>query len=113
MQSFIPSSNITNASVLNTSQTNFAPSMSIEEILNELFIQNWTTTQSFSNYFKQCAPILCTYTSIQRNNALYVLTKLLGLYGGVAAALRLCVPVIIGWWRKRKIINSEEPLPSE
>jgi hypothetical protein len=87
--------------------------MSIEAIINELFIQNWTTTQSFSNYFAKCAPILCTYTSIQRNNALYVFTKLLGLYGGLTTALRLCVPLIIGWWRKRKIINSEETHPGE
>jgi hypothetical protein len=110
---FIPSSNITSAYALNTGQTNFAPNMFIEELINELFIQNWTTNQSFSHYFAQCAPILCTYISIQRNNALFVLTKLLGFYGGLTAALRMCVPAIIGWWRKRKIINSEEPHPSE
>jgi hypothetical protein len=110
---FIPSSNITGAYALNTSQTNFAPNMSIEEMISKLFIQNWITTQSFSNYFEQCAPIMCTYTSTQRNNALYILTKFLAFYGGLAAALRLCVPAIVGWWRKRKIINSEEPLPSE
>lgn len=110
---FIPSTNIIAVRPLNTSQTRFAMNMSIETIINDLFIENWSTQQSFSNYFSQCAPIQCTYTTVQDNNALYVLTKLLGIYGGLTAALRFCVPLVIAWCRKRRIISSVEPRPGE
>lgn len=113
IHTFIPSSNIAGVYALNRNQTKFVPNTSIEIIINNLFVENWSMNASFSNYYAQCAPILCTYTIIQRNNALYVLTKLLGIYGGLTAALRLCVPLIVAWWRKRKVIVPIEARPSE
>jgi hypothetical protein len=110
---YIPSSNITGVYALNTSQTRFAPNTSIEIIINELFIERWSMKPSFSDYYAQCAPILCTYTLSKRNNSLYVLTKLLGLYGGLTAALHFCVPLIVAWWRKRRVIAPAESHPSE
>jgi hypothetical protein len=113
IRTFIPSSNITGVYALNTSQTRFAPNTFIEIIINNLFVEKWLMKPSFSNYYAQCAPILCTYTILKRKDSLYVLTKLLGLYGGLTATLSLCVPVMVAWWRKRRVINSAEPSPSE
>lgn len=114
IRAYILSSNITDVYALNISQTpQFPPNTSIEELINKLFIQEWSMKANFSNYYTQCAPILCTHTREQRNNALYVLTKLLGVYGGLRAILYLCVPLIVAWYRKRKIIDSAEPRPSE
>jgi hypothetical protein len=113
IRTFIPSTNIIDVNTLNINQTHFAVNMSIKAIINSLFIENWSTNQSFSNYFVQCAPILCTYTSVKRNSALYVLTKLLGLYGGLTTTLRLCIPLIISWWYKRRVNDSGQPRPSE
>jgi hypothetical protein len=113
VKTFIPSSNITGVYPLNKNQTEFDPNTTIEIIINELFIENWTMKPSFSNYYAQCAPIQCTYTVVQRNDALYVLTKLLTIYGGLTATLRLLVPFIVGWWRKRRVIVLTEPRPSE
>jgi hypothetical protein len=107
IRTYIPSSNISGIYPLNTIQSRFAPNTSIERITNDLFIEKWSTEQSFSIYFGQCAPVLCTYTLEERNNVLYVITKLLGLYGGLTAALRLCVPLIVGWWRKPKVSSSK------
>jgi hypothetical protein len=107
IRTYIPSSNISGIYPLNTSQTKFAPNTSIQTIIDALFIEKWSTEYSFSNYFEQCAPVFCTYTLEELNNVLYVITKLLGLYGGLTAALRLCIPFIIGWWRKIKVSSSE------
>jgi hypothetical protein len=114
IRKFIPSSNIAGVYALDTSQTGFTPNMSIEKLISELFIEKWTMKPFFSHYYAQCAPILCTYTLSRRNNPLYVLTKLLGLYGGLNAVLRFCVPLIVVWWRKRRLVASTaEPPPSE
>jgi hypothetical protein len=113
IRTFIPFSNITGVYALNISQTRFAPNTSIEILINKLFIEKWSMEPSFSDYYTQCAPILCASTLSKRNNPLYVLTKLLGLYGGLTAALRFCVLVIVAWWRKRRVVASAEPRPSQ
>jgi len=113
IRKFIPSSNIIGVDPLKTSQTRFAPNTSIEIMINKLFIEKWSMKPNFSDYYAQCAPILCAYTLSKRNNPLYVLTELLGLYGGLTATLRLCVPLIITWWRKRRVITSAEHRQSE
>ncbi|CAF3628193.1 unnamed protein product [Rotaria sp. Silwood1] len=86
---------------LNNSETRFHPQDPIERLVNELFVEDWTTIRSFSSYYAQCEPISCTYTFIRRNDALYVITKLLGLYGGLTVVLRLLASHTIGWWRTR------------
>ncbi|CAF4259011.1 unnamed protein product, partial [Rotaria sordida] len=86
---------------LNHSQTRFHPQDPIERLVNELFVEDWTTIRSFSSYYAQCEPISCTYTFTRHNNVLYIITKLFGLYGGLTIALRLLVSHTIGWWRTR------------
>lgn len=104
IHTFIPStSNITGIYGLNKNQTQFDSNMTVQMIINKLFIENWSMKLSFSDYDTYCAPIQCAYTVVQRNNALYVLTKLLSLYGRLTVTLRLLVPIIVGWWRTRRI----------
>ncbi|CAF3917155.1 unnamed protein product [Rotaria sordida] len=86
---------------LNHNQTRFHPQDPIERLVNELFVEDWTTIRSFSSYYAQCEPISCTYTFTRHNDVLFVITKLLGLYGGLTIALRLLVSHTIGWWRTR------------
>ncbi|CAF4067976.1 unnamed protein product, partial [Rotaria sp. Silwood1] len=74
--------------------------MTIEELTNELFLETWPTVISFSNYYNHCRPYLCAYTFTQRN-ILYVVTKVLGIYGGLTTVLRFCVPLIVAWWRNQ------------
>ena len=98
---FFPSTNISDTDILSVNQTKFSPKTLIETLVNELFIEQWLTTSSFSAYYNQCLPIACTYTFVQRNSIVYGLTMLIGLYGGLTVILRLCVPYVIEWWRNR------------
>lgn len=113
IHTFIPSSNITGIYILNKNQTRFDPKTSVERLMNHLFIEKWLMNHSFFNYYSQCAPMLCTYTVVQRNNALYVITHLLAFEGGLTAVLRFCIPLIISWWRKRRHMNAAESRRSE
>ena len=88
---------------LNSNETSFDVKAPIKTLFNDLFIEQWSTVISFPSYFKQCAPISCTYPVTQRNDPLYIWTKLLGLYGGLGAALRFIVPHAVAWWRGRAI----------
>jgi hypothetical protein len=56
-----------------------------------LFVETWQNTSSYSDYFSICAPLTCRYTYSQRNDANYILTTFLGLYGGLIVGLKLSV----------------------
>jgi hypothetical protein len=67
----------------------------IAELIDNLFVEQWTTTNNYSSYFHQCSPLSCTYSYVERINALYTVTFLLGLQGGLSIVLRWLCPRII------------------
>ena len=62
-------------------------SSTVKDLLEKLFMETWTTNVSYERYFLRCAPNQCLYSYIDNANPLYVLTTLLGLYGGLKVVL--------------------------
>lgn len=98
---FYPTRNLSGISILSMNQSKFPSKTLIKTLLGEAFLEQWATENSFTNYYNQCAPISCTYTGVRRNNGIYILAALLGLCGGFTVILRICIPPIIHWCRKR------------
>jgi hypothetical protein len=96
-------SNSNDFNSLDIDRTQYAALTTIEMLSDNAFLENWTAQISFENYFTECASRLCLYTYQQHDNLLYVLTTLLGLYGGLTTVLRFFLPVLIDWWRRRSI----------
>lgn len=69
----------------------YLPNQTLDNILSQQFEKSLYITSDYPIYFKLCAPSICQYSFIQRNDALYVFTVLLGVYGGLTAALKLIV----------------------
>ncbi|CAF0857897.1 unnamed protein product [Adineta steineri] len=105
---YFPTINITSDNILNINQTKFEPNTTIGTLANNLFIEDWTIETLFSVYYSKCAPILCIYTFTERNSFLQVLTTLLGVYGGLTVALRMCIPYAVRFWRNRKVTNRNQ-----
>jgi hypothetical protein len=90
-----------NSSILQINSTRFSPNLPVEEIINEMMIEKWGDNINYSNYYEQCEPKLCTYFFTSRNNALYVFTTMISLFGGLSVALKIIVPRIVTWIRNR------------
>jgi hypothetical protein len=105
---YLPVSNITNLDTLNINETRYPSETTIEILVNNLFIEQWSSEISFSAYYSKCAPIFCTYKFTEYNSILEILTTLLGVYGGLVVALRMCVPPAVHFWRNRKIQHKTE-----
>lgn len=86
-----------NISILQRNLTRFTPETPLGNIIDELMVESWGKNISYSKYYGSCQPKLCTYTISSRNNVLYVLTALLGLVGGLSAAFRILLPVIVAF----------------
>ena len=106
---YFPMSNITSTDVLNISETQYSFDTTIETLVNNLFIEDWSSNISYSAYYLKCAPILCTYKLTKYSSILQILTTLLGVYGGLTIVLRMCVPHVVRWWRNRNIIFHADP----
>ncbi|CAF4139490.1 unnamed protein product [Rotaria sordida] len=88
-------------SVLLTNSTRFSPKTTVEEIINELMIERWYENVCYEEYYQQCAPEQCSYLLTFRSNALYIVTIVIGLFGGLSVALKIIVPIIVRWIRNR------------
>ena len=69
----------------------FSANTAIGSIMDEAFVQQLIQTISYENYFSACVPSMCRYEYVRNNDALYIITSLLGLYGGLTVSLRFIV----------------------
>ncbi|CAF3599747.1 unnamed protein product [Rotaria sp. Silwood1] len=84
----------------NSTPSRFSPNTSISTIISELLVEQLETIISYENYFSSCAPTMCRYEYVKRNDILYVITSVLSLYGGLTIILR-CIT-----WNSVRIIQS-------
>ncbi|CAF0990012.1 unnamed protein product [Adineta steineri] len=69
--------------------------ISVNDLVSDLFIEQNSTKINYTNYFNQCAPLVCTYSTIDSINLSSILSLLISLYGGLTAILRLIAPLLI------------------
>jgi hypothetical protein len=82
--------NSSNSSIaLSATMSRFSINTTVVELINDLFVEEWATSINYSSYYEQCSPLLCTYTYSQKVNALYTITLLLGLQGGLTIVLNI------------------------
>ena len=97
-----------------TKPSRFSTHTAIGEMVNALFIEQWQINVSYAAFYSQCAPISCSYRVQERNNFLYIISRLLGTYGGLTVSLRFIVPYIVKLSflaRKRICMNAVDPVP--
>ncbi|CAF1075655.1 unnamed protein product [Adineta ricciae] len=70
-------------------------------------IESWDDNIFYNQYYAQCAPKHCSYFITSSNNALYVFTTMIGLFGGLFVALKILVPLIVGWVRNKMCVRTE------
>ncbi|UJR18485.1 hypothetical protein I4U23_005391 [Adineta vaga] len=85
--------NAINISILSSSR--FPLNSTIESIINELMIENLTSSLSYESYFNQCAPLSCIYSYVDNSNIIEGIITLIGLYGGLVIICRLIAILIL------------------
>ncbi|CAF0890659.1 unnamed protein product [Adineta steineri] len=80
---------------LSTISSRFPENTTIDELIKNLFNEQWFNQSNYSSYYEQCFPLLCSYTNIERFNILYTITLFLGLQGGLAIVLKWICPKLV------------------
>ena len=85
---------------LNSSLSN----ATVETLLSQMFITDWSNKTLFEQYFYHCSPDSCEYTVTEHYDFLFILTSLIGLFGGLSSIMRNIIPFIVMriwpkvWW---------------
>jgi hypothetical protein len=95
-QRCIDSTNIFKAINISSSiSSHFPIDATVESIVNKLMVEEFLTTMSYELYFKQCAPLSCTYSSVNNKNIIEGIITLIGLYGGLLIICHLFAIFIV------------------
>jgi hypothetical protein len=92
----------------------FPMNNSVETMMKELLLEDWTKKISYDDFFQKCAPLFCTYTVEQRFDAFFVIVTMIGLYGTLNKGLRIILPVLVTLilflWRKTRHRTQVSPI---
>ncbi|CAF4179478.1 unnamed protein product [Adineta steineri] len=108
-----------NSPPLITGGSRFPINTTINDLVNDLFVENWLTAVNYSLYFDQCSPKLCSYTYIQELNSFYTVTSVLSISGGIMFILKWISPILvrllvaINRYRKKRtnVVQCESNIP--
>ncbi|CAF1203034.1 unnamed protein product [Adineta ricciae] len=67
----------------------------VNELMNDLFVESWSKNPNYTSYFNQCSPSVCLYNYNQRFHLLNLITFLLSLHNGLSIVLKWICPRII------------------
>ena len=72
----------------------------IGDIIANMMIEQWQRNISYADYYAQCQPIYCKYSYARQNDALYIITTITALIGGLSSALQMFVPRVVKLLRR-------------
>ncbi|UJR18099.1 hypothetical protein I4U23_004999 [Adineta vaga] len=96
---------------LNTSiSSQYQANTTMEILINHLFVEDWNEIYSYSQYYDQCQPSYCSYTIEEKPSSIYILTNLIAIYGGLTIIMKILIPTIINFIRRKPIQTIATPL---
>ena len=66
----------------------------INDLLLQLMIEQWNLSTMYEGYYNECQPAQCVYRYETRNDAIYIVTTVIGLIGGLSTAMRIIIPLL-------------------
>jgi hypothetical protein len=103
LQSYFVYSSSINITALDASlSSRFLENSTIEDLLDQLMVEEWNSSIMYENYFNECEPTECSYTHQTKHNAIYIVTTIIGLIGGLITVLELIVPRLVKFARRKK-----------
>ena len=113
LQSYLSSSHSTDQTIPNALVSDrYSETATINELLGNLMIEEWNVASMFDAYYNGCQPNECRYVVRARNSAVYVMTTLIGIVGGLATVLKLTVPRVVKLivycirrWKRRRAVH--------
>ena len=96
LQFYVREISVLNITVLDPSSlTRFTAQSTVQETVNYMMVDLWNLSSSFEDHYHTCRPIQCTYTDVTKNDAIYIVTTLFSLLGGLVTVLKILIPTSV------------------
>ncbi|CAF0982336.1 unnamed protein product [Adineta ricciae] len=82
-------------------ESQYPTDMTIEMLVDNLFIEKWNDSYDYDNYYNSCKPSFCSYKIEQQSGIIYILAKLVSIYSGLTIILRFLIPNIVRLIRRK------------
>ncbi|UJR19396.1 hypothetical protein I4U23_022526 [Adineta vaga] len=69
--------------------------VTVQSLVDVLMIDQWESNIIYENYYTICATLSCTYVTTEQVNTIYIVTTIIGLFGGLIIALKVIVPILV------------------
>lgn len=73
----------------------------VRSLVEELFLERWNTSTAYSEYYRRCAPKICTYSYMTQADFAYMITLLISLSGGLETILYFFTPFVVAFILQR------------
>jgi hypothetical protein len=81
--------------------TRFELNATVESILDQLMIEEYSLNISYQSYFAECAVSSCSYSHGGRQEPVEIVTSIIGLYGGLLVISRWLTAILTRLWPRR------------
>ncbi|CAF1355865.1 unnamed protein product [Rotaria sp. Silwood1] len=88
-------------------QSRYELNSTIQTIIDNLMIEEWVTDISYKKYYKQCAPISCTFFKNEKYAWKFILIQLIGLLGSLTMICSFIIENIVKFIRRLPSQNIE------
>ncbi|CAF4273818.1 unnamed protein product, partial [Rotaria sordida] len=85
-----------------------SPNVTVQTLINELMIVQWETNVNYDQYYLSCASLQCNYSIHERVSLMYIVTTIIGLFGGLTVVLKIFVPILAKIVRKIRIYHRQQ-----
>ncbi|CAF2577606.1 unnamed protein product [Rotaria sp. Silwood2] len=93
---FFDTSNITNITILDDMlPSRFLLNTTIKFLLDQMMIEEWGAVINYTAFYHNCHPTYCTYSYYARQNVLYLIATMIGIFGGLDVILRIVCLIIV------------------
>ncbi|CAF4086280.1 unnamed protein product, partial [Adineta steineri] len=86
----------------------FSMNSTMEELVDALMVEEWNSLIIYDGYYNECQPSKCSYSYQTKNDAIYIITTVIGLVGGLITVLKMTIPRLIGIMRRKKKVTRSE-----
>ena len=70
-----------------------SPYETVQLLVSRLMVDSWSWNVNFSAYYSTCAPYSCVFEYQSRNDLVYVITVIIGVFGGLSIGFRMLILV--------------------
>ena len=91
--------------VSNVSQ--YSANTSMGTAIDELMVDRWNEHIEYNDYYDQCKPRQCSYTTSTRGNLFYIFSTIVAILGGLSITLKIFSNIIVTAVRNRMRLRTE------